>query len=104
MHLVAVKSELMEQHPWAGMNLYHAFEAAKVTAMHYYYDPNWSHLAWAPLLLQEERLVMGPDPWPNGIARNPKNLERFIQYEQEQGLIPQTPEVDELFHHSTLNT
>ena len=47
---------------------------------------------------------MGPDPWPNGIGRNRKNLERFIQYEQEQGLIPQTVEVEELFHPSTLDT
>ena len=104
MHLVAVKSELMEQHPWAAMNLYHAFEAAKETAAHYYDDPNWSSLAWAPQLLQEERKVMGPDPWPNGIARNRKNLERFIQYEEEQGLIAGRLEVDELFHPSTLDT
>ena len=73
-------------------------------AAHYYDDPNWSHLAWAPQLLQEERKIMGPDPWPNGIARNPKNLERLIQYEQEQGLIPQTLEVEGLFHPSTLDT
>ena len=102
MHVVAVKSEVLEENPWTGPNLYHAFEDAKAIALNYYSDPNWSHLAWAPHLSQEERGVMGQDTWPNGIARNRKNLERFIQYEVEQGLIPKTLEVEELFHPAAL--
>ena len=47
---------------------------------------------------------MGPDPWPNGVARNRANLERFIQYELDQGLIDRRLEVDELFVESTLDT
>ena len=104
MHLVAIKSEVVAKNPWVAISLYQAFQEAKEMAFRYYDDPNWSHLAWAPLLQMEERKLMGTDPWPNGLERNRKNLERFIQYEVEQGLIPQSLEVDELFEESTLNT
>jgi len=104
MHLIAVKSEVIERNPDVGMSLYRAFEEAKDTALHYYDDPNWTHLAWAPQLFQEERQVMGSDPWPNGVALNRKNLERFLQYELKQGLIPRLLDVEELFHESTLST
>lgn len=98
MHVLAVKPEVVEAHPAVAMRLFDAFERAKEMAFHYYDDPNWSHLAWAAHLLREERQAMGPDPWANGLARNRNNLERFIQYELDQGLIDRRLEVEELFH------
>ena len=44
---------------------------------------------------------MGAEVWGNGLARNRKNLERFIQYELDQGLIDQRLEVEDLFHETT---
>jgi hypothetical protein len=38
------------------------------------------------------------------LARNRKNLERFIQYELDQGLIDRRLEVKELFHGTTHST
>ena len=43
---------------------------------------------------------MGGDTWPNGLEQNRSNLERFIQYELDQGLIDDRLEVEDLFHPS----
>lgn len=104
MHVLAVKPEVVEAHPAVAMRLFDAFERAKEMAFHYYDDPNWSHLAWAAHWLKEERQAMGPDSWANGLARNRKNLERFIQYELDQGLIDRRLRVEDLFHETTHGT
>jgi 4,5-dihydroxyphthalate decarboxylase len=104
MHVLSVKPEVLDTHPEVAMRLFDAFEQAKEMAFHYYDDPNWSHLAWAAHLLREERQAMGPEAWANGLAHNRKNLERFIQYELDQGLINRRLEVEELFHKTTHST
>ncbi len=101
MHVLAVKPEVLDAHPEVALALFDVFERAKEKAFHYYDDPNWSHLAWAAHLQQEEREAMGADAWGNGLARNRKNLERFIQYELDQGLVDRQLEVEELFHEAT---
>jgi 4,5-dihydroxyphthalate decarboxylase len=101
MHLVAIKQEVADQHPEVTAALFKAFEQAKETAFRFYDDPNWSSMAWAPQLAQEEQLIMGGDTWPNGLEKNRSNLERFIQYELDQGLIDGRLEVEDLFHPSS---
>jgi 4,5-dihydroxyphthalate decarboxylase len=101
MHLVAIKQEVADQHPEVTAALFKAFEQAKETAFRFYDDPNWSSMAWAPQLAQEEQLIMGGDTWPNGLEKNRNNLERFIQYELDQGLIDGRLEVEDLFHPSS---
>lgn len=104
MHVVAMKSEVVEQRPWAAMSLYDAFEQAKSRWAAYMDDPNWSRLAWGRHYLEEERRTLGPDPWPSGVAANRANLERFIRYEAEQGLIAEPIAVEDLFFETTLST
>ncbi len=101
MHTIALKESLLKQHPWVAASLFHAFEQAKQVCYRRYDDPNWSMLAWARLLQEEERRIFGPDPWPNGLSSNRRNLERLVQYSWEQGLIPHPMPVDELFAEST---
>jgi len=100
MHLVAIKQEVADQYPEVTSALFTAFEQAKEAAFRFYDDPNWSSMAWAPQLAQEEQLIMGGDTWPNGLEQNRSNLERFIQYELDQGLIDDRLEVEDLFHPS----
>ncbi len=104
MHVVALKEEILERDPWVAESLFRAFEESKQVSSAYYDDPNWSRLAWGRLWLEEERRSLGPDPWPYGVAANRPNLERFIQYEHEQGLIPQPIAVDELFAETMRQT
>jgi 4,5-dihydroxyphthalate decarboxylase len=47
---------------------------------------------------EEERKLLGPDPWAYGLGEsNRKNLETIIDYCQRQGLIRKAQRVDELF-------
>ncbi len=104
MHVVAFKDEGLKKNPWIAQSVMDAFERAKETCSHYYDDPNWSRLAWARHLFEEERNVLGEDPWPYGVAKNRANLERFMSYSLDQGLMARKMAVEELFHDSTRET
>ena len=104
MHVVAIKQEIAERDPWVTTSLMAAFEDAKRVWTAYMDDPNWSRLAWGRQWLEEERRLLGPDPWPYGVAANRGNLERFIQYEHEQGLIPEPLTVEDLFFETMWET
>lgn len=103
MHLVAFKDEVLREYPWAAQSVMNAFERAKEVCRSYYDDPNWSMFAWGRHLFEEERNLLGVDPWPYGVKRNRANLERFMGYSLDQGLMVKKLEVEELFAHSTLD-
>lgn len=72
--------------------------------MAYYDDPNWSRFIWGRHLFEEERRTFGPDPWPHGVKKNRANLERFLGYSLDQGLLERKLEVEELFAAATLDS
>jgi len=104
MHLIAFKDEVLKQNPWLAANVVAAFDKAKAACMEYYDDPNWSRFVWGRHWFEEERNTFGADPWPHGVKKNRDNLERFIGYSLDQGLLARKLEVDELFAQSTLDT
>ena len=104
MHVVAFKAQLLAQNPWLAQSIMAAFDKAKEACVEYYDDPNWSRFVWGRHLFEEEKIAFGEDPWPHGVKRNRANLERFIGYSLDQGLMEKKLEVEELFAPSTLNT
>jgi 4,5-dihydroxyphthalate decarboxylase len=102
MHVIAFKEDIIKKHPWAAASVMKAFEKAKKTCKEFYDDPNWSQLVWARHLFEEERSLFGGDPWPYGVEKNYANLERFIGYSFDQGLLDTRMPVDELFVKDTL--
>jgi 4,5-dihydroxyphthalate decarboxylase len=104
MHVVAFKDDVLKKPPWVARSVMGAFEKAKEACKHYYDDPNWSRLAWGRHLFEEERRVLGEDPWPYGVKRNRSNLERFMGYSLDQGLMEKKLAVDDLFTPTTLDT
>ena len=104
MHVVAFKDEVLKKNPFAARSVMAAFDKAKEACSRYYDDPNWSRLAWARHLYEEERMILGEDPWPHGIDRNRANLERFMAYSLDQGLMTKKLAVKDLFHESTWDT
>jgi len=101
MHVVAFKDDVLKKNPFAARSVMEAFQKAKEACGHYYDDPNWSRLAWAKHLYEEERMILGEDPWPYGVSRNRANLERFMAYSLDQGLMTKKLAIEELFHEST---
>ncbi|MGH7826256.1 MAG: ABC transporter substrate-binding protein [Candidatus Binatia bacterium] len=104
MHVVAFKDKLLAKNPWLAESAMSAFEKAKQISMRYYDDPNWSRFVWGRHLFEEERRAFGDDPWPYGVKRNRANLERFVGYSLDQGLLEKKLDVNELFATGTLDS
>jgi 4,5-dihydroxyphthalate decarboxylase len=104
MHVVAFKDEILKAHPWLAEGVMDLFARAKEACRHYYDDPNWSRLVWGRHFFEEERRLLGDDPWPYGVAKNRANLERFMGYSLDQGLMAKKLAVEELFAPATLQS
>jgi len=104
MHVVAFKDAALAENPWLATSVMAAFNKAKEVCLEYYDDPNWSRFVWGRHLFEEERTAFGDDPWPHGVKKNRANLERFVGYSLDQGLMEKKLEVDELFAKSTLDS
>ena len=98
MHTTAIKREIVERHPWLPASLMRAFERAKEIAYRRMDNPRIVPLAWFQTALEEERALLGLDPWAYGLdGVNRRNLQTLIQYSHEQGLIDRMVSVDDLF-------
>jgi 4,5-dihydroxyphthalate decarboxylase len=80
------------------------FESALRIADSYIDDPGWSRLAWTKYTRESEAALLGTKLWPLGVAANRANLERFIGYSHDQGIIDRRIAVEELFHTSVHGT
>jgi 4,5-dihydroxyphthalate decarboxylase len=104
MHVVAFKDDVLAKNPGLAPSVMAAFDKAKAVCMDYYDDPNWSRFIWGRHLFEEERKAFGDDPWPHGIKKNRANLERFIGYSLDQGLMQKQLEVEQLFATDSLHS
>jgi len=98
MHVTVMKQEIVEKSPWAAVSLAKAFEKAKQVCYQRVVNPRIVPLAWFSHQWDEERKVLGPDPWAYGLGEtNRKNLQTIIRYCREQGLIKKEMSIEELF-------
>jgi 4,5-dihydroxyphthalate decarboxylase len=106
MHLVGVRRELAEQHPWLPGAVYKAFDQAKAMAVEQLADPSASKmtLPFVEERVMEARNLMGEDFWPYGVAANRNTLETFLRHHHSQGLSPRLTKVEDLFHPATFET
>ena len=83
---------------WAAVSLAKAFEKAKQVCYQRVVNPRIVPLAWFSHQWDEERKVLGPDPWAYGLGEtNRKNLQTIFRYCREQGLIKKEMSIEELF-------
>jgi len=104
MHTVVIKNSILKEHPWVARNLLTAFTKAKEVCYKRMENPRTIALAWVMELLEEQKRILGPDPWPYNLKDNYKALKTFIRYHHSQGMIPRPFEVEELFVPSTVDT
>lgn len=99
MHVVALRAEIHERHPWVAMNLYKAFETAKQRSLARALDVNAPSfpVPWGPANAERAREIFGDDFWPYGTEPNRATLEAFLGYAHEQGVCARRLSVDELF-------
>ena len=103
MHLVGVKTDLADRHPWLPASVYKAFLEAKEITLAALDDANVlaTSLPFQLWHAEQARSVMGADWWPYGLAENTKTLEVFLGYHAGQGLSPRRLAPAELFAPST---
>jgi len=98
MHVMGLRREIVEQHPWVPVELYKAFEAAKAIGMKRMENPRIAPLAWYREAWEEQEEVLGSDPWEYGLSdRNRHTLETLVGYSYEQGLMKERLSLETLF-------
>jgi 4,5-dihydroxyphthalate decarboxylase len=102
-HLVVVKDEVLRRHPDIASHLVQAFEDAKQQAYRYWSDHRRSSLAWFGAEQEEERALLGPDPWPYSVEKNRVALETLLDYAFEQGLTERRLDIEEMFTPGTIH-
>ena len=100
MHMVVVRSAVLDQHPWVATNVCTAFDEAKRAS-----DRDWRAMAdrscGLPWLLNDveelQEVFGGEDHWPYGLRSNRATLQKIIDMAFEDGLVSTSIPVDELF-------
>jgi 4,5-dihydroxyphthalate decarboxylase len=103
MHTVVVKNDVLDRYPWVAVSMLKAFRAAKERCYARLEDPRQTALAWVQDLLEEQRAVLGPDPWPYALEPNRAALTALVRYSHAQGMIPRVPAIEELFAPNSLS-
>ncbi|WP_259533650.1 ABC transporter substrate-binding protein [Halalkaliarchaeum sp. AArc-CO] len=107
MHVVAIRDDVLADHPWAAVNLYDAFREARDVGLERARSPS-THMAltWGHIEAAKQRQVLGPDEkvWEYGVTeKTRRELAKFVQYAHDQGLILREYDPEELFVDSKLS-
>lgn len=99
MHLIAIRRDVYEKHPFVATSLYNAFEQAKVLALKKMFSLRALRymMPFLPAQLDEIRNIFGDDPWPYGVEKNRPTLEALVTYMHDQHMIAKKMPVEELF-------
>ena len=102
MHVLGVRRELAEQHPWLPGALLKAFTEAKTMAQDALSDTSATKVTM-PFVedVLEITRSMADDLWSYGLAGNQATLEYFLEHHHAQGLSSRRLSVDELFFPAT---
>ena len=103
MHIVGVRKELADAHPWLPGAVLKAMTEAKTLALAQLADTSATKvtLPFVEEQLARARDLMGEDFWSYGIAANRPTLDAFLQQHHAQGLSSRRLTPEELFHPST---
>jgi 4,5-dihydroxyphthalate decarboxylase len=105
MHSVALRQDVWEKDPWIARSLFKAFQRAKEDAYARLVDlsPYKISLAWFRGPVDEQKQILGDDPWPYGFEKNRRVVETLTTYLHEQGLIQNKLPAEQLFAPNTLD-
>jgi len=96
-HAITFHKAYLDKHPEAAQEMFTACYEAKKLALRDDADATYSNFAWNRQVWEEQRAVVGTDPWRYGIKGNEKALNTLIRYSDEQGLLAKKMTIDDLF-------
>ena len=98
MHVTTIPTKIVEKHPWVVESLTLAFEEAKQLAYQRLVNPRNVPLAFFRTYWEEERELLGDDPWEYGMsALNQRNYDALVGYVHDQVLTGPRPALRDLF-------
>jgi 4,5-dihydroxyphthalate decarboxylase len=106
MHVVGVRRELVQRHPWLPSALVKAFSESKDLAVSRLEEMSASKitLPFVDERLQKDRALMGHDFWPYGVEKNKHVLNAFFAAHHAQGLSERAITIEEMFEESILES
>ena len=104
MHLLGIRRDVAERHPWLPYAVVKAFERSKRLALEQLEDTSATKvtLPFIEERLAEARQLMGRDFWPYGLDLNHETLRRFLVQHHHEGLSQRLLVPNELFHTASL--
>lgn len=102
MHVIAIRSQVLDRFPWVAANIVKAFEQSKKLSMARLAEMTASRypVPWMQDIFKQAQNRFGADPFPYGIEANRTTLETFLRYAHEQGVCHRLVAVEELFARS----
>ena len=102
MHVVVVRRDVVDRHPWIAGNLMTGFAEARARSVaRLAAGPagpgSRVPLLWADEALARTRAAFGGEPWPYGVDANRTTLEAFTRWAHEQGVTRRKVGIEELF-------
>jgi 4,5-dihydroxyphthalate decarboxylase len=106
MHLLGVRKELLEEHPFLTGALMKAFNASKNAAEILLADTSATKVTM-PFVedhLFEAKKLMGENFWTYGVKGNEATLNTFLEHHHRQGLSSRKISIEELFPENSLES
>ncbi|HEX2554647.1 MAG TPA: PhnD/SsuA/transferrin family substrate-binding protein [Microvirga sp.] len=99
MHILGIRTDVLERDGTLPRRLFDAFERARLHAVQELHQVAYDYamLPWLGEHLRETEAVMGADYWQNGFANNRRVIETMARYSHEQGLTGRRLAPEELF-------
>src|SRR6185312_5672350 len=88
MHTVAIRKVILDEHPWAAVNLFKAFEEAKNRSVQraLYAGMTYFPILWGFEHARRTQNLFDGEYWPYGVEANRRTLDAFLRYAYEQGV------------------
>jgi 4,5-dihydroxyphthalate decarboxylase len=98
MHTIVLRNDVYQRDPEIAARIYQVFERSKDD---FYGNVNSLDrtyvFPWLYDYLHELREALGGDPFPYGLERNRRNVEKYLDHVVEQNLVARRPELKDLF-------
>lgn len=106
MHLVSLKTETVERHPELPKQLYDLLLGRKNEGVAQMLETikNNTSAPWLWESVEQSVKLMNGDIWPYGMEANWKQIELFMTYLQEDGMLNKTFSPEQVFHPSVQRT
>ncbi len=102
LHVMAVSREALERRPDLGVELCRAFDEAKAEAYLWLSSERTTSLPFMREAIDRSVAVLGDDPWAYGLERNARELNRFLDLAQTDGLTKTRARLEDLFDPRSL--